>query len=69
MRATIHIVRQYREANMESSIEYLLDTVARIETAKNNDFEGIAVLYQLLDIHAQLVRQHVCQWAFGNLLS
>jgi len=54
---------------MESSIEYLLDTVARIETAKNNDFEGIAVLYQLLDIHAQLVRQHVCQWAFGNLLS
>ncbi len=54
---------------MQSSIEYLLDTLKKIEEAKNNDFNGIATLYQLLDLHAQLVRRHVSRWAFEDLLS
>ena len=48
---------------------YLLETLKRIEEAKQNDFEGIAVLYGVLDIHAALVRRHVTDYATKQLLA
>lgn len=54
---------------MTSSIELLMEVQARIAATKENDFTGVAALYSLLDLHAQIVRNHVNRHAFNELLS